>query len=174
MDNHRFASCLVNRWKRIDRLTAITALLLFFVFSVYIEATLKNVNRFFLRLLLFLLLFFLYIRPLQLNDAFCFNNGVLIEESTSCFNDLARSIRRFVVTISHREYAYIHILVEKYERKIDHHHHHHPIIILLEIRLWTDQAYINYFLFHIQLCHQNYSHIWTSKFPVCQSVWWTM
>jgi len=118
--------------------------------------------------------FFFYIRPLQLNDAFCFNNGVLVKESTSCFNDLARSIRRFVVTTSHREYAYIHILVEKYERKIDHHHHHHPIIILLEIGLWTDQAYINYFLFHIQLCHQNCSHIWTSKFPVCQSVWWTM
>ncbi len=74
--------------------------------------------------------FFFYIRPLQLNDAFCFNNGVLVKERTSCFNDLARSIRRFVVTTSHGEYAYIHILVKKYERKIDH-HHHHPIIILL-------------------------------------------
>ncbi len=73
----------------------------FFVFSVYIEATLKNVNRFFSS-------FFFSIRPLQLNDAFCFNNGVLVQESTSCFNDLARSIRRFVVTTSHREYTYIH------------------------------------------------------------------
>lgn len=106
----------------------------FFVFSVYIEATLKNVNRFFFLLrLLFLLLssFFFYIRPLQLNDAFCFNNGLLVKESTSCFNDLARSIRLFVVTTSHREYIYVHILVENYERKIDHHHcYHHSIIII--------------------------------------------
>jgi hypothetical protein len=168
VDNHRFTFCLVNWWKKIDRLTAITALLHFFRLLRLYRSHFKERQSF----LLLLLLLFSYIRPLQLNDAFCFNNGVLVQESTSCFNHLARSIRRFVVTISQREYAYIHILLKKYERKID--HRQHPIIILLQIRLRIDQAYINYFLFLIQLCHQNCSHIWTSKFPVCQSVWSTV
>lgn len=39
------------------------------------------------------------------------------KKSTSCFNDLARSIRCFVVATSHRELTYIHILLEKYERR---------------------------------------------------------
>lgn len=69
----------------------------------------KERQSFLLLLLVLLLLFFLFIRPLQLNDAFCFNNGVLVKESTSCFNDLARSIRRFVVTTSHREFVYTHM-----------------------------------------------------------------
>jgi hypothetical protein len=78
----------------------------------------KERQSFFLLLVLLLLLLFFFIHPLQLIDAFCFNNGVLVKASTSCFNDLARSIRRFVVTISHWEYTYIHKLVKKYEKNL--------------------------------------------------------
>lgn len=136
-----------------------------------------------LLLLVLLLLFFLFIRPLQLNDAFCFNNGVLVKESTSCFNDLARSIRRFVVTTSHREFVYTHT-------------HMYSTSTCKEIReencsssssslpapnlssLFSSSKFVQqsitpvsiiFFLFYIQLCHQHCSHIWTSKFPVCQS-----
>ncbi len=80
--------------------------------------------------------FFLY-TPITIERRVLFQQWSTRKESTSCFNDLARSIRRFVVTISHREYTYIQILVKKYEKKNwpSSPPHHHSLINSFRNRL---------------------------------------